>query len=208
MIGKTVSADGGSTAVGGDNLGTIINVGPGAIVNLNNSVATERGLGTCLGTVISVIAQQRLSDYGHAYQHDVTNEVLEKLNFNYITISDHLVQIYRKYYFLLDRAYKGVEQSNNDARVLVRLRAGSIYSSELTKACTEAEIPSNKRVEHSRNNSHALIDAVKQQLVQDVMNSQAATVDIAWIDLAVSLLVADAVAECAVLEKAPNVATA
>lgn len=208
MIGKQVSADAGSTAIGGDNNGNIINVGSGATVHVHNSVDVERSLGTYLGTVISVIAQQRLSEYGHSYQRNVTTEVQDKLDFNYITLDDRLIQIYRKYYFLLDRAYKGVEQSNNDVRVLVRLRAGSIYSSELTNACKAAGIPPSQRVDYSRANAHGLIEAVKQQMIKDVQSSQAAIVDPTWIDLALSLLVADAVAECDVLERAPNVAAA
>lgn len=211
MIGKKVSAEGGSVAVGGDNLGTIynVNVDAGAIFYMHDSVDAERSLGTYLGKVISVVAQQSLSEYGHAYQRDMTNEVQDKLNFNYITLDDRIVKSYRKYYYVLDRAYKGVEQSNNDARILVRLRAGSIYETELAKACVKAGVSGINRVDFSRENSHCLIEAVKLQLVQDFKSTQASAVDPTWVDLAVGLLVADAVAECDVLERAPkNVASA
>jgi hypothetical protein len=204
MIGKKISAETGSVAIGGDNNGQIFNLESGANLHIHSSVETERSLGSYLGTVISVIAQQRLSEYGHKYNRKVTVEVQDKLDFNQITLDDRLIQNYRKYYFLLDRAYKGVEQSNNDVRVLVRIRAGSIYNTELTSACKAENILPSKRVEYSRNNAHILIEAVKTQMIEDIKASQAMAIDPTWIDLAISLLVADAVAECDVLERAPN----
>lgn len=208
MIGKKVSAENNSIAVGGNNTGMLINVGPGGNLYLNAPPETGRKLGTLLGTIISVIAQQSLSEYGHSYQRTVPPEVQDKLDFNHITVEDRLIGIYRKYYFMLDRAYQGVEQTNNDARVLVRLRAGSIYSAELTKACAEKDIPCDERIEYSRTHAHALIESVKKQLVQDVFGPDSASVDPAQLDLAISLVVADAVAECDVLEKAQNVTAA
>ena len=210
MIGKKVSAEDGSVAIGRDNNGIITNITieAGAAFHLVESVNTNRSLGTYLGKVISFVAEQSLSEYGHSYQRLVTNEVQDKLDFNHISQEDLIVRNYRKYYYLLDRAYKGVEQSNNDARVLVRLRAGSIYADELTKSCTLANIPATKRIEFSTQNAHSLMEAVKRQLVQEFNDSQAMPVEPTWVDLAVSLLVADAVAECEVLEKEhKNVAT-
>ena len=204
MILKRVTAEDNSVAVGGDNVGTIINA-PGATFQLQFTIATERSLSTYLGKIINVIADQQLSVYGHAYQRNVTAEVQDKLDFNYITLSDHLIRTYTKYFFILDKAYKGVEQSNNDVRVLVRFSAGSIYSRVLTSACDEAGILANQRIEYSRNHAHPLIEAVKKQMIEDVKNSHAAEIDPTWIDLAVSLLIADAVVECDVLEKNPNV---
>ena len=210
MIGRKAEATNGSVAVAGDNNGTIINfnVPQGSKLPFDIGVKAERTLGTYLGLVIAVVAQQSLSEYGHDYERDLSNEVFQKLAFNYIAKGDQIVKNYRKYFFVLERAYKGVEQSNNDARVLVRLRAGSIYEKELTKACAQAHVLSSGRITYSRNNSRALIEAVKHQLVTDFLNTATQEVDPLWVDLAVSLLVSDAVAECDVLERDSSVTPA
>lgn len=206
MIGKKISAEDGSVAVGGNNNGDIVNVKieSGGVLHLHSGVSAERSLATYLGEVIAVVAQQSLSEYGHSFQRDVSNEVQDKLDFNHITLEDRIVQSYRRYYFMLDRAYKGVEQTNNDARVLVRLRAGSIYDTELTKACKEAGVDGSGRIAFSRKNAHLLMNAVKAQLVRDFNSMRTTPIEPTWVDLAVSLLVADAVAECDVLERAPT----
>jgi hypothetical protein len=206
MILKGVTAEDNSVAIGRDNNGTVINA-PGATFQLQLPIASERSLSTYLGTIINVIADQQLSEYGHSYQRNVTAEVKDKLDFNYITLSDHLIRTYTRYFHILDMAYKGVEQSNNDVRVLVRFSAGSIYSRALTSACDKAGVLASQRIEYSRNHAHSLIEAVKKQMIEDVKKSQAAEIDPTWVDLAVSLLIADAVVECDVLEKNPNVTT-
>lgn len=203
MIGSWVKATDGSVAIAGDNNGSAfnINVASGGRVIIEDGVKASQALGTYLGRIIAVVAQQSLSEYGHKYQRDISVEVVDKLQFNYIQENDQLVKSYRRYFYTLDRAYQGAEQSNNDARVLVRLRAGSIYGTELTKACTIAGISSAGRVDYSRNHSHALIDAVKNQLVIDFISNEIQYVDPTWVDLAMCLLVIDAVTECEVLEK-------
>lgn len=207
MIGKSVSAQTASTAIGGDNQGNVINVATGGAVYIQNGLKGEATLSTCLGGVITVIAQQSLSQYGHAYQRDLSSEVQEKLNFNHIGFEDQLIQAYRKYYYVLENAYKGAEQANDDTRVLVRHRAGSIYRDELAKACAAANVLASNRVSYAREKSFELIGAVASQLKKEVLNSQAANLDPAWIDMAIDLVVVDAVAECNVLEKAPYVAS-
>lgn len=206
MLGKKISAQTGSVALGGDNNGTIqnYNIAAGATLIVGGGVETSRLLGTYLGNVISFVAQQNLGEYGHAYSRGYSNEIMEKFEFNYIALDDRLIQSYTKYSFALERAYQGAEQTNNDARVLVRLQAGSIYDAELSKICAENGVSSADRREFSRKNSHALITAVKVQLAKDFSSSQDIAVDPTLVDLSVTLLVIDAVAECAVLEKAPK----
>jgi len=169
MLGKKISAETGSVALGGDNNGTIQNVtvAAGGVLHLNGGVRADRLLGTYLGKVISFIAQQNLNEYGHEYIREYKNEIIEKFEFNHICLDDRLIQSYTKYSFALDRAYQGVEQTNNDARVLVRLQAGSIYEAELSLICAEKNISSANRRDFSRNNSHWLVTAVKTKLARD-----------------------------------------
>lgn len=207
MTSGDVSADDSSIALGGDNSGIVLNA-PNSTIVFNSPIAIERTLSTHLGTVISVIAEQQLSEYGSGIKREITSEVKDKLEFNYIDLDDQLFRKYTTYYHLLDKAYKGVEQSNADVRFLVLLSAGSIYSRVLTESCTLNNIAPQNRIQHSRDHAHQLIEAVKAQLIQDVHRSQASDIDPAIVDLAVSLLVADAVAECEVLEKARDVTSA
>src|SRR5690349_19714659 len=117
---RKVSADQGSTSVGGDNLGSIINATDGATVNVTLSPGVAQELPSFLGGLIAFFSQQRLGDYGLGERRDLPPEVITKVKYNNLP-QDHVVLVdYRRHSLVLEKAYHGVEQQNSDARYLVR----------------------------------------------------------------------------------------
>ncbi len=210
MIGPKTIAKDGSIAVGGANHGTLVNVNaaPGAQVNVEISPKIRRQLPSYLGGIVAKFAEENLSSYGKGARREVTAEVAEKLTFNNIALSSRLINEYTRYEYSLERAYTGVEQQNSDARFLVRRRAATVYQSALLRICDEKNIAFVDRGTFARNHPEHMIDMVIGQLLDDYSASQSEPVEVETAHFAISLIVADAVIECEVLERPKNVIAA
>lgn len=209
MASNNVTAKGGSIGVGGDNNGDILNISAekNAVVNVNVQRAVERRLPSLLGKLIVVFAEERLSDYADQRPQEVPPEVDEKLKFN--DISDHrLVREYIKYVAVLEKAYKGAEQRNSDARVLVRRKAGVAYTDILDSHCTAESIPTEQRKAYARKHSASLVAQVIDALLKGYGASASGEIEEEIAHLAVSLVVAEAIFDCEVLERPTNAAAA
>jgi hypothetical protein len=122
---------------------------------------------------------------------------------------DHRVlKDYYRYGSVLESAYHGVEQQNADARFLVRRWAGVTYDTQLAAALKGASKPSSEKLAFVRNNAAVLVDAVIEQLLKEYASSEVIKVEQETAHLAISLIVADAVVECEVLERSPNASAA
>jgi hypothetical protein len=182
MIGPKASAKDGSAAVGGDNTGSITN-----IIAL---LACENGLA-------NAATQTR----------QLPPEVADKLRHNQLPVRHPIIRDWTRHSLALERAYHGVEQQNADARYLVRQRAGAVYEEELLKAADGCKIHETGLSDFARQNAVLLVGAVTDRLFGDYCASKSGLVEAEIARLAVSLVVADAVVECEVLEK-PDHATA
>lgn len=203
MIGPKASAKDGSTAVGGDNTGTIanINVGNGSTVDVHLDAEVARKLPSHLGALIALLARQGGFAVGAAQTRQLPPEVTEKLRHNQLPTRHPIIRDWTRHSLSLERAYHGVEQQNADARYLVRQRAGAVYEEELLRAAEAAKIPEDKLSDYVRQNAVTLVKAVTDRLLDDYRASKAGAVEEEIARLAVSLVVADAVVECEVLEK-------
>jgi hypothetical protein len=210
MTGPKVTSTDGSTVVGGDNTAPVVNVkaGDASIVNVQIEHQRARELPSFLGAVIVLFSQQSLSEYGRGTRRPLPAEVMEKVNYNNFPQDHRVLTDYYRHSLVLERAYHGVEQQNADARYLVRRRAGVTYESQLAAACERASIPTTQKTAFARANAALLVDAVIEQLLQDYASSIAIKVEQETAHLAVSLIVADAVVECEVLERPPNASAA
>lgn len=203
MIGPKASASGGSTAVGGHNSGTIANitVGDGSTVDLHLEAEVERKLPSHLGTLIAQLAFKGGLAASSTQTRSLPPEVADKLRYNQLPVRHPIVRDWTRHSLALERAYHGVEQQNADARYLVRQRAGSVYEEELLKAAQGGKIPEAKLSEFARQNAITLVQAVTDRLLADYRASKTGLVEEEIARLAVSLVVADAVVECEVLER-------
>lgn len=201
-----VSADHNSVAVGRDNAGVIINATGGSQINLIVEQQILRELPSYLSNVVVVLSS--LVDYGVEARRELPPEVTDKLKYNDFPARHPIISDYAKHVNLLDATYRGVEQSNSDARRMVRRQAANVYHEALFTLC-EA-----KGVHHS--DAHNLARKHAVFLVQTVINtlkseSRASSLEAGVMketaDLAISLVVADAVVECEVLER-PDYAAA
>lgn len=209
MIGaKTVASD-GSVSMAGDNRGSVVNINgsPGARVTIDNA---SKKLPSYLARVINVFAEFDLNESALASsQPSVLLPSIEaKLIHN--QVADHsLVRDYRLFFHLLLRAYQGVEQQNSSARELVRRSAGRAYDAALTEACVAHTVPAALRHEFACKNAHLLLDATIARLTegyQTSVNTDAQEIEL--VDLAISLVVFDAMTECLVLARPNNAAAA
>ena len=210
MIWPKVSADDGSTSIGGDNNAPVVNINAGdsstVTVQVERQVARE--LPSFLGAVIVLFSQQSLSEYGLGERRTLLPEILEKIKYNNLP-QDHRVLIdYRRHGLVLEKSYHGVEQQNADARYLVRRKAALAYQSQLAATCKLSSMPDEQKILFARNNATMLIDAVIAQLLKDYASSKTILVEEETAHLAVSLIVADAVVECEVLERPQDAITA
>lgn len=202
---KATSTD-GSTAVGGDNSAPIVNVNASdasiVSVQIEHRVALE--LPSFLGAVIVLFSRQSLSEYGRGERRPLPAEVVEKVNYNNLPPDHRVLKDYYLHGQVLEGAYHGVEQQNADARYLVRRRAGITYDSQLASALERASKPPSERIAFVRDNAAILVDAVIERLLKEYASSEAIKVEQEIAHLAISLIVADAVVECEVLERPTN----
>lgn len=208
MIGSKATASDGSTAVNGDNSGTITNVsvGDGSKVDIHFEAEVARKLPSHLGSLIAQLASKGILTAVSSQSRPLPPEVADKLRYNQLPTRHPIIRDWTRHSLALERAYHGVEQQNADARYLVRQRAGAVYEEELLKVAQDNDIPETELSQFARQNAVGLVQAVTERLLGDYRASKAGLVEEEIARLAVSLVVADAVIECEVLEK-PGYAT-
>jgi hypothetical protein len=206
--GPKVSADGNSTAVGGDNSGVIVN-NAGGTLNLNFTPDVARQLPSFLAQVITFFSQQSLAEYDAGPRRELPPEAILKVEYNNLPSTHPVLTDYRSYSLVLETAYHGVEQQNADAHRLVRRKAGVVYKSQLQAACTAASIPNDNQATFATQHAAALIEGVINQLLNEYAQSKTSVhVESEIAHLAISLIVADAIVECDVLERPLHAASA
>ena len=202
MNGPKVSADDGSTAIGGDNSAPIFNVraDKGATVNVHVEQQLTRQLPSILGKIIVEFAKHGLSEYASGVRRSLPPEVLDKLDHNCFPHDHHVLIDDRRYGLTLERTYHGIEQENADARRLVRRRASITYKQAVSVACDAAAVPLSDAVPFARSHAPEIVKAVIDQMVGELQLPGSTGVYEEAAHLAVSLIVADAIIECDVLE--------
>lgn len=203
---SSVSADHSSVALGRDNNGLLINA-PNAQVSVFVEHRVQQELPSHLSNVVVALSGD-LKGYGAEARRELRPEIAEKLTYNDFPTRHPIIKDFTMYSGSLEAAYRGVEQRNGDARRLVRRRASGVYQEALLDLCE------SKGVHHSQ--AHGLAREHAVLLVRTVIDSlkkESAATSLAsgvmqeTADLAISLIVADAIVECEVLER-PNDATA
>lgn len=201
MFGPKVAATGGSTAIGGSNHGVVVNANDNAIVQLNFEHKIALELPSFLGDVIGLFSKENISQYDDWKPDKLLPEVIDKLNHNEFPEDHPLISDWLIYGLVLDRAYKGAEQQNSDARLMVRRRAGITYTERLRIACKAGNIPLKEKLSFVRNNAEELIEEIIIKLLSEYRSSKIISVHQETAHLAISLIVADALIECKVLER-------
>ena len=205
MLPKTsVAASAGSVAVAGSNFGSIYNVSAQSVTLVERQIARE--LPSHLSNVVARFSED-LSEYNTGPLRSLPPEVSVKLTYNDFPPNHHIITDYSKYSNILEATYRGVEQSNDDARRLVRRRAAVAYSEQLTKLCEAHNVNHTQAHDLARRHAVHLVMAVVAALITDFSTGGKAHVMQETAHLAVCLIVADAVIECEVLER-PADATA
>jgi hypothetical protein len=209
MTDPKVSATKGSTAVGGDVNAPLLNLNltaPNAAeVNLTIEQHVSRELPSFLGTLIAAFSKQALSEYGRGSKRELPAEVIEKVNYNHLSLDHRALVDYYRHSLELERAYLGVEQQNADARYLVRRKAAIAYSAEIREALKIT--PTARAIDIVRESANRLVENVINRLLDDYKTSSGIKVEQEIAHLAVSLVVVDAVVECEVLERPVNAVT-
>jgi hypothetical protein len=201
MSSHKTSASDGSTAVGGNVDGSIFNVVAGDNTTITFPPLVSTGLPSMLGTVINVFAQESLSNYGTGARRELTEEVAYKLEHNHLASEHRLIVEYIRFESVLEQAYLGAEQYNNDARFLVRRKAGITYDEVLSAACVRDNVKPADKLRYVRDRADPLVKEVIGRLLEDYKKSKDANVYEETSHLAISLIVADAIVECEVLER-------
>jgi len=142
-----VSASRGSISVGGDANAPVINAPNAHQVNLNFEQKVDRELPSFLGQLIVIFSQQTLSEYAKGDRRPLPAEFTDKIKYNELSENHRAIVDYVRHSLVLEQAYLGVEQTNADARYLVRRKAGTAYDA----------VVQNKRFNMSRN--HARVDS-------------------------------------------------
>jgi hypothetical protein len=206
-MSEDITAKGGSTAVGGDVTGTVVNVnsGEGSQIAISFS-GISKELGSYLGQVIVFFAEQSLSEYGQRDTVLLAPEVELKAAHNALSLDHQIFVDYRRHLLELERAYAGVEQQNADVRYLVRRKARLAYQ-QLVKHIPSNQKDGETRLNYVRGKAAEILDKVVEQLMAAYIVSTDPKVREEPASLAVYLIVADAVISCDVLER-PNAATA
>ena len=115
---------------------------------------------------------------------------------------------YLRHSLVLEQAYLGVEQTNADARYLVRRKAGTAYDAVVQSGFKPNASLKTQRIEYVRANADIIVNQVIARLLRITKRQCETKVEQETAHLAVSLVVADAVVECEVLEKPNNAPTA
>lgn len=203
MTSNSTSAKGGSTAVGRDNLGPVVNINAedDAKVSVRIEQTVARQLPSYLGAVIVRFSQESLAEYGLGERKPMLPEVVEKINFNCFPQNHRVLRDYQRHVLILEKCYQGVEQQNADVRYLVRRKAGVVYEQALLTACPAGALSPTEKLKYVRENAAHLVNTVVNQLLKSFESSVTVTVAEETAHLAISLIVADAVIECEVLER-------
>lgn len=209
MIRPRTIAENGSTSIGGNNSGTITNVaiGDGANVELHFDGEAAHRLPSHLGNVIA-----HLASFGELAKstdkRSLPPEVADKLSYNDLPPRHPVISAWTRHSLILERAYQGAEQQNPEARYLVLQRAGAVYQEELINMALDEKVPMSNLSDFARGRAFKLIAAVTERLLMDYRISiTSALIELEAVRLSISLIVADAVIECEVLER-PNHAIA
>lgn len=202
VIGKKIIAKNGSIAVEGDVDGDIYNVSLGDHSTLHLSVGHAlQVLPSYLAEMIVAISEERISEYGEGHRRGLPPEVRIKLEYNNFDISCRLLRDYTTYSHILEKAYSGAQLRNPDVRRLVRRRSGVIYSDILDRECESNGVQHDAKDAYAASNSHALVQSVVRTLILEYAKNCTAHVKEETVHLAVSLIVADAIVECEVLQR-------
>jgi hypothetical protein len=195
-----VSAKHRSIAIGGDVTGTLVNAEQALLLNVKVEQQISRELPSFLGRLILTFSEEGLAEYGKGARRSLPPEVSDKIKYNYLPSDHHIIQEYRQYVLLLEKAYHGVEQRNADARYLVRRKAEIAYEAEVQLEDRDAAPRRISKLEHVRLNAVRIVENVIKRLLDDYKLSGDIKVEEEIAHLAVSLVVADAIVECQVLE--------
>lgn len=201
------SAKQGSLAIGGNATGPVVNVNAPEALTVSVAIEQqiENRLPSFLGKLILVFSEQSLSEYGKGLRRPLPAEVIDKINHNYFPPDHRVIRDFLRYSHLLERSYRGVEQRNADARYLVRRKAGVAYEAEVELAGGLELIPPLSKLDYVRANASLIVANVIKRLIQDYKSTCEVRVEEEIVDLAITLVVADAIVECEVLER-PQVA--
>lgn len=202
MSQDKVTASQGSIAIGGDAAGPVLNVTASHALFLAVTVEQriEQQLPSFLGKVILIFSEQTRSAYGQGARREIPAEVLVKLKHNDFPPENRVICDFLRYSHLLETSYHGVEQRNSDARYLVRRKAGLAYDAEV-QIMNGVNVDPIASLEYVRENATAIVTNVIKRLLQDYKSSCEVKVEQEIADLAISLIVADAIVECEVLDR-------
>lgn len=201
MSDGEVSATHGSISIGRDANAPVVNAPNAQQVFLNFEQKVDRELPSFLGKIILLFSQQTLSEYAQGDRRPLLPEVTEKIKYNKLSPDHRAIADYLKHSLVLEQAYLGVEQTNADARYLVRRKAGSAYATVVRDGLKRHPLPKMTKIEYVRENADTIIDEIVVRLLDDYKASSETKVEEEVAHIAVSLVVADAVIECEVLEK-------
>jgi hypothetical protein len=204
MSDDDVSASRDSIAIGGDSNAPVINAPHAHEVNLVFEQKVTRELPSFLGRLIVVFSQQSLSEYARGDRRILPAEVADKIEYNKLSKNHRAIVDYLRHTLVLEQAYLGVEQTNADARYLVRWKAGITYHAVVQNGMKSDKVPEKQKIEYIRENADTIVDQVIVRLLDDYKASSEPKVEEETAHLAISLVVADAVFECEVLERPDN----
>ncbi len=200
-----MTAKNGSVAVEGDNTGSITNINAENVTVLQNKV--NRELPSYLSKLVVQLSAD-MSEYDSGDSRSLPPEVHVKLEYNDFPSSNYLIADYIRYASLLEATYRGVEQRNDDVRRLVRRRAAVAYSYRLSELCKANQQKNTQAHDLARRHAVQLVSEVIKSLVEEIQsNGSAAGVMEETAHLAISIVVADAVIECDVLERPTDAIT-
>lgn len=204
---SSVSADHSSVALGRDNNGVLINAAPNALINVIVDHRVQQELPSHLSNVVVALSGD-LIGYGTEARRELLPEVAVKLTYNDFPVWHPIIKDFTMHSGSLEAAYRGVEQRNGDARRMVRRRAASVYQDALLDLCESKGVHHSQAHGLARKHAVLLVRTVIDSLKHEsVASSLASGVMKETADLAISLIVADAIVECEVLER-PDDATA
>jgi hypothetical protein len=150
-----------------------------------------------------------LADYAKGPRRKLPPEVSVKIHYNDFPPDHHVIRDFLRYSHVLENAYLGVEQRNADARYLVRRKAGIAYDQEVYLVMASAPVePVISRINVIRSKAQIIVSNVIARLIKDYVSSSDLKVEDEIAHLAVSLIVADAIVECEVLERPEDATTA
>ncbi|MCV0438347.1 MAG: hypothetical protein K5880_06930 [Hydrogenophaga sp.] len=201
----SASADWGSVAVAGDNNGSILNVNA-THLTLAVQQQVARQLPSYLSSVVAKFSED-WSSYGDAPRRSLPPEIDVKLAYNDFPPAHPIITDYLRHIGVLESTYRGIEQRNDDARRMVRRRTAVAYKDALHRLCDLNGVHHTRASDFARRNAVKLVKEVVAALTADFQGAAlAASVMQETADLAISLIVADAVIECEVLERPADAA--